>query len=147
MYLPDHSSITALANWTTQDIVGLYCIRFSLVCIFKARVLEGGGSWSPPLLLMLQIVIVTSLTPNPRYRHNTKLTGSDRALSSNSKLSAFSCPPTASLSSKLSGSMLDTSNSSKSGKLHMTFKYCYKHLNADNNNQDYTKRSSYSPKF
>ena len=94
--------------WTTQDIVGLYCIRFSSVRTLKGRVS------GPPLLLLLLLLpmlawLWLSPTLNPSHRYPTKMARSDKAQRSNSKLSEFSRPPTSSLS-EMSGSKLDTRN-------------------------------------
>ena len=110
--------------WTAQDIVGLYCIRFSPVCIWKARVLRVQIQRvrmlrSPPLLLLpvlesgcdsLWLQILTLITQQ-------KMAWRDRALCSTLKLSAFSCAPTSSSLSEMSEPKLDDSNSSNSGKL------------------------------
>ena len=83
-------------HWTTQDIIGLHCIRFSPVCILKVMV-----SGSPLLLLLLESDRDCLLRPNPGHGYPTKMNQRDRALKFNPNLSAFFHPQTSSQLSEL----------------------------------------------
>ena len=79
-------------HWTTQDNIGLYFIRFSPVCILKARVL-GVRCPSAAAAANARVWLCLSRAPNPHHQHLTKMDWSDRALIPNHKVSVFYCPP------------------------------------------------------
>ena len=108
-------------HWTTEDIVGMHCIRFSPVYILKARVLGVRVICAAHAAANARVWLWLSLTPNPRCGYLAKWLEAIGIYRSYPKLSPFSCPPSFSSLTERSGSKLDARNSSKSGQsFHVT---------------------------